>query len=331
MQYSAVNLHQWLTKHKALIDTSRISQIYRQGPNQVILTLHTKEGKKHLLVMIPEFILMLDEKPLAPHKDTGFGRWMRNNVKGCIIDTIEQITSERILKIQLRKGYTIYIELFNKGNLIVCDTENTIIMALQKIITRERSLVKGEKYELPESFDTFNATIKEIQEQIKAVPEDTTVSKFLASNMHLGGVVAKQICKEIEVEIDAPINTASEKLNQMQEAIMKIVKQPLDTQKIEEEFVSQQSKKTSAGFNKKIGKIENILKQQTKTLKMIEQDSVMNTAQGEFIYSNYQFFQEFVDLYNKKEDVQEAIEALKQKHGITQTITYDKPNITVEF
>jgi predicted ribosome quality control (RQC) complex YloA/Tae2 family protein len=331
MQYSSVNLHQWLAKHKTLIDTARISQVYRQGPNQVILTLHTKEGKKHILLMIPEFALLLDEKPLAPHKDTGFGRWMRNNVKGCIIDTIEQITSERILKIQLRKGYTIYIEFFNKGNLIVCDTEGIIIMALQKIITKDRALAKGEKYELPESFDTFNATEEVILQHIKHSDQDNTTSKFLASNLHLGGVVAKQICASIDIDPNALVKELVPKVAEIQAQIQTIVNQPLDTKEIEESFVNKLSDKAQEGSNKKIKKIENILKQQKKTIKKNNEQIEENSKYGEFIYNNYQFFQELVDAYKKNAIDDTVIAELKQKHNITQNVTYERPDINVEF
>jgi predicted ribosome quality control (RQC) complex YloA/Tae2 family protein len=331
MQYSAVNLHQWLVKHKTLIDTARISQVYRQGPNQVILTLHTKEGKKHILLMIPEFALLLDDKPMAPHKDTGFGRWMRNNVKGCIIDTIEQITSERILKIQLRKGYTIYIEFFNKGNLIVCDENKIIIMALQKIITKDRALAKGETYVLPESFDTFNASEEQIIKEMRDVDQDTTTSKFLASNMHLGGVVAKQICKSIDIDPNDLVKELVPKVAEMKEAIHTIVNQPLETEAIEKEFVGKLSDKAQEGSNKKIKKIENILTQQKKTIKKNDEQIAENTKFGEFIYNNYQFFQELIDAYTKNVIDETVIEELTKKHNIRENVTYERPDINVEL
>ena len=120
-QLSGMDICRWVHTYGELIKTSRINQIYRQGINQLCFALHTKEGKRFLVIIPPTCVLLTEKKPMTDHKETGFGRWMRSNLKGAIINDIYQVGSERIIALVLGKG-TLYVELFGKGNLVFVNT-----------------------------------------------------------------------------------------------------------------------------------------------------------------------------------------------------------------
>ena len=130
-QFSALDLYKWIKTQGELVKTARISQIYRHDIMQLTFALHTKIGKQFLIIQPPRNLFLTQSQPGTDHKETGFGTFMRQNLKGVIIQDIKQIRSERILQIILSKGH-MYIELFNKGNIIITDQDDVIQTILQK-------------------------------------------------------------------------------------------------------------------------------------------------------------------------------------------------------
>lgn len=331
-QFSGLDLCRWVAKNKALIDTSRINQIYRQGINQICFALNTLEGKRFLIVKAPECVIFTDKKPITDHKDTGFGRWMRNNIKGGIINSINQVGSERILELSFNRG-KIYIELFNKGNLICCDNDNNILITLKKQIMKDRALTRGEKYELPSGFDVFNTDSEGFKNHITTNGAELNISKFLAMKCNLGGAVAKQICEMSNIDPEAYATETIGKEAQLLKAIHELCEQEADFSEYEKELFVGIEEKSKEVFNKKLVKVENILKQQKKALKDVIKNSDSSAKIGEFIYNEYQFFDEVKKAYeyatnNNLEFTQEILDKLKIKYNIQVDMKYKKPNIT---
>lgn len=313
---SAVELYRWMKTYGSLIKTARITQVYRTGASELWWALHTKEGKKFLLTAPPEIIALSEDKG-GEHKETGFGRWMRNTIKGAIIEEIEQVRSERIIKLTIRKGpifYDIFIELFSQGNIIVCQDQK-IIICLEK----RQDIENGAIYDPSEKFDSFHSTDEEITAYIQTT-EDMTTSKTLATQLGLGGAFAQEICNKLGIAEDAPKKELFGK--PIAAAIQEILSQETTITPIQ-----YLSKKEKVVENKKLKKIQVILEQQEKQKKQVLKSVDELTAAGEFIYNNYGFFEEAIQEYKKN---MLDVETLKKKHTITATISYEKPTLIVE-
>jgi len=330
MVISSVEIKQWINTNKKLIETSRITQIYRYNKKELVISLNTKEGKKFLTIQVPNTIFLTDFKPEGNHKDTGFGRWLRNNLKGHIIENIDQIRAERIVIIKTR-FYIIYIELFGKGNITICDNENKILITIEKQEMKDRSIVKGGKYNLPESFDSFNSDEETIKSKIKECENETiSISKFLATKMRLGGEIANNILTNLNIEDNNNINLIP--IDKLKNEINKIIRKEIDINKLKSYYKKEE---TYSETELKIKKIQSIINAQKKNKEDVIKKSDNFSKQGEYIYNNYQFFEELKKAYdfaekNKKEFTQQIIEKLKQKHNISEEIIFQKPKVIIQ-
>ena len=327
-QFSALDLCKWIGTHKEIIESARISQVYRQDIMQVTFALHTKEGKRFLVITPPRNLFLTQSQPATEHKETGFGTFLRQHLKGAIIQKIEQIRSERILVCRLSKG-NIFIELFNKGNIIITDTENNIVSILQKQIYKERELKKGELYETPISFDALHETKEAFLAHIDLHKDLESISLFLATRCGLGGKNAEKICEYASCSPLEKVTAIDPAI--IFEAFKRLLSEKESFRYLEEEYFEQEKERLHKGVSKEIQKIQIILEQQKKTLSETEKEITKQSRYGEYIYENYMFFEELKDAYLKNTLTQEALINLKKKYDIKENIQYNKPNVTIVF
>ncbi len=367
---SSLELRRWVNKHKAIIETSRINQTYRLESNEVCFAIHTKESKKFIVVKMPNLIALTDTKPDKDAKETGFGSWLRNNLCGAIIKKVEQIDSERILHFKLQKAedMDLYIEFFGKGNIIICQN-NKVLISLEKQELKDRLIAKGEEYNPPKGFNTFEANEDEItfhiqnsiqnnitnaakelvkEEQVKEAienpkgannkkeksgPEKTSqlnASKFFATKLGLGGEFSKELCEIIGVDINADLSVLDAK--DIKRGLAELVAKEVDFKYLEDRYYEETPKENI--FDKRKQKIDAIIEEQKKTLEKTGKDIIEMNARGEFIYQNFLFFDELKKAYDyaeeHKKDFSIALAKLIEKHNFKDKIVYKKPHIEVE-
>ena len=323
MAIASIEVHKWIEQHSPLINTSRISQFYRTEKNQMYFALHTKEGQRFLLLSIPDSIELRDVKPEGENRETGFGRWMRSNLKGAIIQEITQIGSERVIEIKLR-DYSIFIELYGKGNIIVTE-KGKIRISLEKQIQKDREIKKGEEYVPPTSFDTYNANAKDFDQLIKEnTDSDLNASKLLATKLGLGGAYASQLCEILKIDADSEISSLKGK--DLKEGVKKLLESDIDIKKIK--VVA--PKKESA-YDKKLKKIDSIISNQKKTLEKSNKDIVELNNMGEFIYNNYAKFEELGKVFKFAQDNKKEITDDVLKKVVDFKMKYKKPYLEVDY
>jgi predicted ribosome quality control (RQC) complex YloA/Tae2 family protein len=106
--------------------------------------------------MFPGLIYLSNKKELTDMTDN-FGLFLRRRIKGGLIKSVKQISSDRILCFEIvSKGefFNLYVELFSKGNLILTDSENNILSSYRKRIGKTK-FVKEEKYQSPEGINIY--------------------------------------------------------------------------------------------------------------------------------------------------------------------------------
>src|SRR3989338_309053 len=138
-QLSSLDLH-FLVMELKLLENSRIDKIYQPEKETIVFSFHkANEGKKFLKINVGQSIHLIDEK--EDYGETlGFGMFLRKHLDGHFVSEISQIKPERIIKFDFKikdEKKTLYIELFGKGNAILCNEHNVILNALEHHDFRE--------------------------------------------------------------------------------------------------------------------------------------------------------------------------------------------------
>ncbi len=174
---------------------SRIDKFYNTKKGELLIRFYNKKKGKRVLRIHKGCCLHLTKhKYLVPREPSGFTMLMRKYMKSAVVTNISQPGFERIIIISVKtkdKSYNLFFELFDKGNVVVCTSNNKIINALR--FTERRSIKPGTSYELPEPrFKPEYIDKLEFRRVIKGSDKDMLV-KALASDMGLGGKYAEEL------------------------------------------------------------------------------------------------------------------------------------------
>lgn len=125
-----------------------------------------------------------------PEKPTSFCMLLRKYLEGKVIEGVEQIGFERILKITTRSAELV-IEMFSSGNIILCSS-GQIVMPLRREEWKEREIKPKVMYKPPpETRGPFSDGLFSI---------DREIVKALATDMGLSGTYAEEVCARAEIE-----------------------------------------------------------------------------------------------------------------------------------
>ena len=152
--------------------------------------------------------------------------FLRKRLKNGIIQEISQEGVERILKLNITVmeealvNYYLFIELFAKGNIILCDERHNIVGLAERQIWKDRDVKVGSNYAPPNGeFSYREVNVDSIVDEVK---KNGSLVKTLASSLGLGGVYAEEICLRAKVDKDKKeISTEEAKtiLNKLDEVL----------------------------------------------------------------------------------------------------------------
>ena len=113
------------------------------------LKVHTKQGDKNLV--ITPTALFLSEKSLqAKQSPGGFSALLKKYLFNQRIISLKQHSVDRVVVFKFPEHFLV-VELFAKGNLVLCNKEMNIIRAMRKEEWKDRKLEAGEEYKFPSS------------------------------------------------------------------------------------------------------------------------------------------------------------------------------------
>ena len=154
----------YLVKELSILNNAKVNKLY-QYKSELLLDLHVpSKGKYFLKVFLPNLMYITEEKRdyTSP---SGFCMFLRKSLMNARLRNVSQIESERIIDIEFEKEkvFHLIIELFSKGNIILCRSDYKILgcLSVQKWSTRE--IKKGNNYLHPErKFNVFKIKEKEL-------------------------------------------------------------------------------------------------------------------------------------------------------------------------
>ncbi len=348
---------------------SRVDQIYIRPPKDLLLQVHRpNKGKIMLRINAPTYSYLTQTKPEMPQIPHGFCMFLRKRLDGARVRSIEQMDFERIFMILFETKeatYKLYVEMFSKGNIILCDEKNMILSAFEVQEWSTRIVKPKEVYTYPNRKCNFwKMDEDEFKELIQTSTKDSIV-KALAMDLGLGGTYAEELCTRAHIakeKKDADNNTIHRIFTQIEELrSLKNIKPMIiagkdivpielasykdaeseNTPTYNEAFdkvfshTKNEELRTKAKgiYHKEREKIERVLSEQKLQFEHLESEYEENTKKGELIYAKYQLVKEILDqlhLARKTMSWKEIKEKLKG-HKIIKDIHEAKQEILVEL
>lgn len=166
---SSFDIKACVSELQVLID-GKVEKVYHNPPDEIRFRIYKKE-KFDLIVEAGKRIHLTKFPKEAPKIPTSFAMLLRKHLEGAKVKKIEQYDFDRVVLLEFDNSKKIVAEFFSKGNIILLDENNKIMMPLK------HNVKVGEIYNFPEQ---------------KKVMEDGEVVKVLAMS-GLGGLYAEEV------------------------------------------------------------------------------------------------------------------------------------------
>jgi len=366
-QLSSLDIR-YLLKELEVLKDSRVDKIYQPEKNLLVFSFYkSNTGKKILNINIGQSLFISDKKDEFG-KTLGFGMLLRKHLDNCFLYSIEQIQPERILKLCFKSKdnkKNLYLEMFGKGNAILCSEEDIIINPLEHHDFRERTIKPKIKYEHPiMKYNLFKLNMKDLSELLENSRKDTLVT-CLAIELGLGGLYSEEICllssidkdknpKSLEKKETEVISTSIKKLlNKKVEPILvykdkkiidfapfklkffenyeiKPMKSFSETISL---FYSQFKEKKQTAFDRKLKDLNRIIEEQKATIVDLRKKEHESRQKGELIYNNFQLIEEILKEINKasKKYSWKEIKAKLKGHKVIKEVNESDKSVVVEI
>lgn len=308
-----------------------IEKIYQLSRSEILIKIKNIQTKKKEQIYIRngELICTTEKQIKTPTKPTTFAMALRKYLQNGRITEIIQHEFDRILKIKIGKKegtYSIIVEFFSDGNIILADPEDKIIIPLIHQSWAHRKVKGREPYTPPPSqINPFGLNKEKFSELLKESNADLV--RTLAVNINLSGPIAEEICTRAGVDKKTKIeNLNDETITKTFEAFVKFLKifkeedfEPVIVKKEEnivdvlpfqfdsytgfnfekvdnlskglESFIkvkSEKEVKKESKSKKYIGKLNRQLIQQKEAVIKLRKEIDIKKQEGDLIYLSYQ-------------------------------------------
>jgi predicted ribosome quality control (RQC) complex YloA/Tae2 family protein len=182
-----------------------VGKIYQYGPKTVALRLQGEDHARHALVIESgRRAHLVKTLPEAPAKPGGFAMLLRKHLEGGRVLSIDQLGLQRIFTITIGKkagSLRLVTEVFDEGNIVLCDEQGNIMKPLWHHRFRDREVVPGAVYAYPGK-DCSGLSPDGLGDLLRASGRE--IVKALAVDCMLGGRYAEEVCAMAGIPKDAP-------------------------------------------------------------------------------------------------------------------------------
>ena len=201
-----------------LLSGARVDKSFQPTKDIVVMRFHVPGTGRIDLVMQCGSRIHTSQYPLEnPTTPPTFPMLLRKRIKGAHVESIKQHNFDRVVEIKVKKDkyYTVIVELFDKGNIILLDDENNIILPLKRKRLSSRDISSKIEYTFPEERGINPITA--IEEDFKSIfnDEESDVVRTLARN-GLGSLYAEEIIKRANEIIRIDKNTPNNEITEEQ-------------------------------------------------------------------------------------------------------------------
>jgi len=325
-----------------ILKDARVQKAYQPTKDTVLIRFHVPgKGRVDVVFQAGLRVHTTQYPPQNPKIPPNFPMLLRKYIKGGSVTSVTQHNFDRIMRIDIQKEtkFSLVIELFAKGNIILLDETDQIILPLKRKLWQDRKISSKEEYKYPpeRGMNPLNIEKNELKELL--TNSDRDIIRTLARN-GLGGLYAEEIALRSGVDKTKKADEITdEDIDALHSAIIDVFK-PLKTFNFTPQIISgekedvlpldlqmyQESEKEKFdSFNEaadefyssivgediitvsdevwsgEVGKFEKRLSIQMDTLKKFEKTVIDSKIKGEAIYSNYQNIENILNIiYNAR-------------------------------
>jgi len=339
-QLTSFDIYVIVTELQELIG-SNIDKIYQITQNELLIrikNINTKQ-KENIFIRNGELICITNKDFKIPLKPSIFAMTLRKYLQNGKIIEIAQHEFDRIIKFKISRKegvYSLYIELFSTGNIILVDPNDKIILPFIRQTWEHRKIKGRETYIPPPSqINPFNLTKEKFKELLKE--SETDIVRTLAVTVNLSGRIAEEICARVNIDKNIKIkNLSDEIISKLFDTLTEFLKyfkekrfEPIIVRKNTEliditpiKFISYTNmdfeytssltrglenfieikkfeKKIEDETEKLIGKLNRQLLQQKEAVKKLKLEIDSKKFDGDLIYLNYQALEKLLKDINE--------------------------------
>lgn len=337
---SSIDLLAIIRELNSILISTRIENIYNLDNFAFLFRFHKANGINFDLIFeLGKRINLSNFKYPLPSSPSPSVARIRSLIMGTQIVAINQIDLDRIICIILKsneeKILKLYLELFEKGNIIITDEFDKIIFALYQRRMKDRCIIIGETYKPPPirgksiyeeinyddigNEDIRNLNVVKVLSKYYNLPPEFIEEVLVRCN-----ISSSALFSEINNEVlQKFIKTARSIIEEIKSSALKpniVVKngERISVQPIEfislpydriyfdsfnnavdeyfSSFITQKlSEKQKKPLDEKIKEFENIIERQKKYLKELEEKQIKSKKIGEIILTNLDKIQALID------------------------------------
>lgn len=157
-----------LVEELKFLENGFVNNVQTLENNWMKIKIHTKEFGDKQLILTPNALFVSNSSLSAKQNPGGFSALLKKYLNNQRIFSLKQYGVDRIIVFEFAQIFMI-IELFAKGNIILCDRNMKIIRAMRKEEWKDRKVGAEEEYKFPSSKGTnpIEETEKEFEKKIK--------------------------------------------------------------------------------------------------------------------------------------------------------------------
>ncbi|MDW0271107.1 MAG: ribosome rescue protein RqcH [Nitrososphaeraceae archaeon] len=186
MELSGIELHYLVNKISSKITSSYyVSNISSITKNSILLKLHHPTESDINLIVSTKGIWITSKK-YKQMEENQLLSILSREIERAKINSVSQPGSERIFFLHFinkdNKERKLVVEIFGKGNIILCDESMKILWILNPVEVRHRILKTGLEYVLPPNRgeDVFQISLEGMKKSRDSQPENTDLVRWLA-------------------------------------------------------------------------------------------------------------------------------------------------------
>lgn len=187
MELSGIELHYLVNKISPKVSSGYyVSNISSITKNSILLKLHHPAEPNIMLIVSTKGIWFTNKK-YRQIEENQFVKVLSREIERAKISSVSQPGSERIFFLyfvnRANKERKLIIEIFGKGNIILCDESMKILWILNPIEVRHRTLRTGSEYVLPpkRGDDVLQISIESMKKNASLQPNNTEVVRWLGN------------------------------------------------------------------------------------------------------------------------------------------------------
>ena len=214
-QLSSFDIYVIIEELKELID-NHIEKIYQISRGEILIKVKNIQTKKktNFYIKNGSFLCLTNKDFEKPMKPPVFAMALRKYLSNGKISSIKQHEFDRIIIINIMKNkeeYSLIIEFFSDGNIILVNPQGKIIVPLIRQSWAHRKISGRQEYIFPPSqINPFELTKEKFGMILKE--SNTDIVRTLAVSVNLSGPIAEEICTRAGTNKNIKIKEIDEKI-----------------------------------------------------------------------------------------------------------------------